>query len=257
MRSVLTLTRGRKAALVSLLFHGLVLAVFSWLFPLTQAKEAEPEPYLELELSVDSDEGGGISLPQESDGAGSLAADLPTEDRVVERIYRSYSSALRQTQVIPEQAAISGDREIGGTRDGTEGGAGTGGYGDLSGGGGAGSGEGGTGSGGGNGGKSGNGAGTAVRRQLIPPTPLAQPKPAYPAVARQEGREGTVTVSIQILKNGLPGTVSIMASSGYADLDEAAVAVAYKWRFTPARDRSNGQAVVCSIKQDIVFNLNN
>lgn len=251
MRPVLAITRSRKAALVSLLFHGLVLAVFSWLFPLTQVKEAEPEPYLELELAVDSDEGGGISLPQESGG------DSPMEDRAVERIYRSYSSALRQTQAIPEQAAFSGDRESGGAQDGTEDGAGTGGYGDLSGGGRAGSGEGGTGSGGGNGGKSGNGAGTAARRQLIPPTPLAQPKPAYPAAARQEGREGTVTVSIQILKNGLPGMVNLVASSGYADLDGAAVAVAYKWTFTPARDRSSGQAVVCSIKQDIVFNLNN
>ncbi|EGO62864.1 energy transducer TonB [Acetonema longum] len=59
-------------------------------------------------------------------------------------------------------------------------------------------------------------------------------KPRYPMAARREGREGSVVVNILVGTDGRPETVTIRESSGFAELDEAALAAVKKWRFAPA-----------------------
>ncbi|CAG1770798.1 Filamentous hemagglutinin [uncultured bacterium] len=48
-------------------------------------------------------------------------------------------------------------------------------------------------------------------------------QPRYPSVAKQRGWEGTVRVKIQIAKDGSVTSVSLISSSGYDVLDEAAM----------------------------------
>ncbi|SHJ64304.1 protein TonB [Propionispora hippei DSM 15287] len=252
MRSVYTLTRGRKAALVSLLFHGLVIAVFSWLFPLTQVKEVEPEPYLELELAEDGGGGGGGmalgSLDQMTDNNDEFS---PDESRDNEAYQANLSNPLPQkvTRKVHLMSGVSGSQGYSAGNSsggGTGGGIGTGtesGQGSQSG------------SGAGSSNGAGQGSGSAVPGGIIPPSIVSSPEPSYPMTAREEGRQGTVRVRIQILTDGLPGTVEVAVSSGYTDLDAAAVAGVKKWRFTPAKYRSTGQAFVSYPTRDVVFNL--
>ncbi len=250
MRSVLTLNRGRKAALVSLLFHGLVLAVFSWLFPLTQAKEAEPEPYLELELAEEGGGGGGMALGSLEQMADSDEFS-PDEGRVSEAYQADLSnpSPRRVTREVRPTDGVSGSQ---GDSTGYTSGSGTGG--DSGTGTGAGQGSG-SGSGAGSSSGAGQGSGSAPPGGIIPPSIIFSPEPPYPMAAREEGRQGTVKVRIQILTDGLPGTVEVAVSSGYTDLDAAAVAGVKRWRFTPAKYRSTGQAFVSYSTRDVIFNL--
>jgi len=59
--------------------------------------------------------------------------------------------------------------------------------------------------------------------------------PAYPRISRRRGEEGTVTLSIEVFANGKAGNVSVIQSSGYRRLDEAAIKAARATTFTSAR----------------------
>jgi TonB family protein len=61
------------------------------------------------------------------------------------------------------------------------------------------------------------------------------PKPLYPELARRQGYEGTVRLSVEVLASGSVGEISIKKSSGYEVLDQSALMTVKKWRFTPAR----------------------
>ena len=52
------------------------------------------------------------------------------------------------------------------------------------------------------------------------------------------GEEGDVVLSLHVTASGEVDRVEVVASSGFADLDEAAVKAAQKARFTPARSGS-------------------
>jgi protein TonB len=58
--------------------------------------------------------------------------------------------------------------------------------------------------------------------------------PAYPRISKRRGEEGTVMLSVQVLKNGSVGKAGILQSSGFRRLDEAAVKGAMQTTFTPA-----------------------
>ena len=113
-------------------------------------------------------------------------------------------------------------RELAAVGPGTGGGSGTG----DGGGEGAGTGAGG-GTGGGTGAGSGAGSGDTRARCLY------CPEPRYPFVARQRGWEGTVCVGLAVGSDGHVETASLRQSSGYRALDDAAVAVARRSRFSP------------------------
>jgi protein TonB len=101
----------------------------------------------------------------------------------------------------------------------------------------------------------------AIEAPPAPPAPIAPPKlipassveylvpPAlvYPRLSERAGERGRVMVRVFIDTAGLPQNVQISASSGYARLDEAAVAAVRKARFKPSPENgqpSSGWAVV-------------
>lgn len=84
-------------------------------------------------------------------------------------------------------------------------------------------------------------------------TPAYQPKPTYPAFARRLGHEGRVVIRIQVLSSGAVAAASIERSSGYAVLDEAALASIKRWRFRPAQRA--GQPVDATLNVPITFKL--
>lgn len=61
------------------------------------------------------------------------------------------------------------------------------------------------------------------------------PPPGYPEMARQRGYEGVVLVAAEILTDGRVGKAWVRQSSGYAILDQTAIAAVKDWKFVPAK----------------------
>jgi protein TonB len=79
-------------------------------------------------------------------------------------------------------------------------------------------------------------------------------QPNYPGIARSMGAEGTVELVVTIGEDGLVKTVTLAKSSGYDELDTAALKHAQKhWRFKPATE--DGKPVVSTVRRRIVFKL--
>ncbi len=66
---------------------------------------------------------------------------------------------------------------------------------------------------------------------------ISCPVPRYPLVARARGWAGTVHVGLSVLADGTVEDASVRRSSGYGVLDEAAMLVARRSRFTPPGTR--------------------
>lgn len=120
---------------------------------------------------------------------------------------------------------------------------------------GTGPGEGG-GSGGGTGGGEGNaqGSGQGAGVPIRPPRLIRDAKPSYPASARNMGISGSVGVRVLVSADGVPESVTVVASSGNSAVDDSVVQAAYKWRFDPSRDKY-GKKVRCNTRRTITFNL--
>ena len=82
---------------------------------------------------------------------------------------------------------------------------------------------------------------------------LRNPSPAYPAAARRNGEEGTVTLRVLVSVEGAPREVTLERSSGSGILDAAALATVKTWRFAPAR--RGGEAHEAWVLVPIVFRL--
>ena len=67
-----------------------------------------------------------------------------------------------------------------------------------------------------------------------PPRAARPIRPEYPKEARQRGEEGDVTLDLVITARGLVSEVSVAASSGFRDLDDAAARAAARTKFKPA-----------------------
>jgi len=110
---------------------------------------------------------------------------------------------------------------------------------------------------------------TAVTNVVQPPAP---PKPAavaatlaagrgnncaansYPAIAIRLNHEGSTVVSVHIGADGAVTGADVSQSSGYSDLDQAAVqCVQAHWHFSPATE--NGQPVASTKQYRIVWKL--
>jgi protein TonB len=98
---------------------------------------------------------------------------------------------------------------------------------------------------------------TAPREPLTPPdfraAYLRNPPPGYPAAARRNGEEGTVTLRVLVSVEGAPRDVLLERSSGSGLLDAAALAAVKNWRFAPAR--RGGEAQEAWVLVPIVFRL--
>lgn len=86
-----------------------------------------------------------------------------------------------------------------------------------------------------------------------PPKPKRTIRPDYPRRARQRGEEGEVTLEICVDAEGRVDAVEVVGSSGFAELDEAAVRAARAARFTPAR--SGDRSVASTARLKLAFRL--
>lgn len=64
---------------------------------------------------------------------------------------------------------------------------------------------------------------------------LQNPKPAYPSISRRLNEQGRTTVRVLIGADGQPQRAEISKSSGFARLDDAALATVMRWRFVPGK----------------------
>lgn len=68
--------------------------------------------------------------------------------------------------------------------------------------------------------------------RIDPAYPHAQPP--YPDSAQTNGEQGTIVLDVYVRTNGKPGKVKVSQSSGFEDLDTAAIEGVANWRFVPA-----------------------
>lgn len=90
-----------------------------------------------------------------------------------------------------------------------------------------------------------------IVQPAIPSSGLSEP--LYPASEIRAGHTGTVMLSVQVLENGRVGEVRLLASSGFAKLDDSAMREARKWRFIPGK--RDGVPVVLWKQVPITFEL--
>lgn len=79
------------------------------------------------------------------------------------------------------------------------------------------------------------------------------PRPPYPEAARRQTQEGKVRVRVLIGEDGTVRQTRLAASSGYPELDRAALETLPRWRFSPAR--RDGKAIDAWVVVPVVFAL--
>ena len=78
-------------------------------------------------------------------------------------------------------------------------------------------------------------------------------RPAYPIGSRRRGEEGTVILDVAVGADGSAAAVALVASSGFPDLDRAAVRAAEQARFNPGT--RNGKPVASAARLTLIFRL--
>jgi protein TonB len=82
---------------------------------------------------------------------------------------------------------------------------------------------------------------------------LHNPAPDYPAASRELGEQGRVLVRAKISADGKVEQILLRKSSGYARLDEAALAGVKQWRFVPAQQ--GAEQVAAWVVVPVAFSL--
>lgn len=83
---------------------------------------------------------------------------------------------------------------------------------------------------------------------------LNNPGPAYPAASRRKREEGVVRLRVQVSAEGAPSQVLLDRSSGFPELDGAALDIVKKrWRFVPAQQ--GGQPVSAWVLVPLEFSI--
>jgi len=95
-------------------------------------------------------------------------------------------------------------------------------------------------------------AAAAPRQARIdaPPSPKRAIRPDYPKGARQRGEQGAVVLEIQVDAEGAVSEAKVVVSSGFAELDEAAVKAARMAKFRPAKSGNEFVASTARLKLD-------
>ena len=97
---------------------------------------------------------------------------------------------------------------------------------------------------------------TAAPRQAhvdAPPKPRRAIRPEYPKGARQRGEQGNVVLEIEVGADGTCAAAKVASSSGFAELDDAAVKAVRAARFSPAK--AGGCAVSSTARLTLTFRL--
>ncbi|HEU4670382.1 MAG TPA: energy transducer TonB [Dyella sp.] len=82
---------------------------------------------------------------------------------------------------------------------------------------------------------------------------LSRTAPTYPAEAVRQRHEGTVLLAFTIGADGSPLDIQVARSSGFAELDAAALAAARQWRFRALGP--DGRATTASTRVPVRFHL--
>lgn len=155
-----------------------------------------------------------VALPVVETQAQSVIA-VPIRESAVAVALESGAGAASSGGISPKGTGGSGSTGIG-SGHGTVSGSGAG-----------------SGSGGGVGDGTGNGAGAG---RFVQASYMSCPKTEYPAAARRQGWEGTVTIEVAVDEEGRPKSSRVQQSSGFAVLDVAALDnIQRRCRFYPAR----------------------
>lgn len=83
--------------------------------------------------------------------------------------------------------------------------------------------------------------------------PRSRPKPRYPRIAQRQGIEGFVTLRLRIDATGRVQDAVVVKSDPGGVFDDAALATARRYRFTPAR--RGGEPIETTLEQTIRFEL--
>lgn len=78
-------------------------------------------------------------------------------------------------------------------------------------------------------------------------------RPTYPIGSRRRGEEGTVILDVSVGADGRAAAVTLVASSGFPDLDRASVRAAEQARFKPGT--RNGKPVAAAARLTLIFRL--
>ena len=92
----------------------------------------------------------------------------------------------------------------------------------------------------------------AAQRPRTPPKLLSGSAPVYPKELERNGITGTVGVAIVVGSDGEVQSVDISSPSGQPELDQAAIAAAYTYRFEPARNIYD-EPVACRVNRTFSF----
>jgi len=76
-----------------------------------------------------------------------------------------------------------------------------------------------------------NGAAPVILPRSDPARPLSRPE--YPPASRRLGESGTVVLKLHVIEDGTVADAAIEQTSGYADLDHAALYESFRWRLEP------------------------
>jgi TonB family protein len=93
----------------------------------------------------------------------------------------------------------------------------------------------------------------SYRSRPIPDPAFPHVADLYPRVAILNRQQGTVHLRLLVLPSGEVGDVNLVKSSGYPQLDAAAIVQAGEWRYLPAV--RSGRAVSAEIDVAIRFRL--
>ena len=88
---------------------------------------------------------------------------------------------------------------------------------------------------------------------LARPNPSQNSAPNYPDVARKKGWQGCSLLRAQISAQGIVESLTLLQSSGYDVLDQAASTAVRRWRFHP--QQINGQATPSIVEIPVKFSL--
>jgi len=79
--------------------------------------------------------------------------------------------------------------------------------------------------------------------KIIPAKIISRSAPSYPTRAARREIEGWVNIGFDINANGEPINVKVLEAEPAGTFDTAAIKSVKKWRFSPARNESTGEAV--------------
>ena len=92
----------------------------------------------------------------------------------------------------------------------------------------------------------------AAQRLAVQPVLISGAAPVYPPELERNGITGTVRVRLVVSADGGVQSVEVTSPSGRSELDQAAIAAAYTYRFEPARNIYD-EPVACRINRTFSF----